>query len=347
MKHKPVQQALQPHFKLDPRRLDFIARYITALLQVCTVNLNILGIALSSNRIQSNARRIKRFLNFDVPQALITQFVLSFMPDTKLVLTLDRTNWKFGQVTINFLVIGIAFKGIALPIAWVNLDKEGNSKTSERKSILERVLKLIPGERIDGFAADREFIGQEWFASLLEHGVNPVIRIKYNTLVSHRGKTAPAWVFFNNLRHNDVGQLTRAKVMGIRVFIVGTLTSDGDWLLIVTTKRPSQVLRIYAQRWNIETLFGAFKTRGFNLEDTHITDVKRSERLFALLVLTLVWAVRVGEFVSSLRPSEIKKHGYAQWSLFRRGLDCLRQILLVGCSDGLVMDDVVILLSSS
>ena len=89
MKHKPVQQALQPHFKLDPRRLDFIARYITALLQVCTVNLNILGTALSSNRIESNARRIKRFLNFDLPQTLIAQFVLSFMTDTKLVLTSD------------------------------------------------------------------------------------------------------------------------------------------------------------------------------------------------------------------------------------------------------------------
>lgn len=347
MKHKPVQQALQPHFKLDPRRLDFIARYITALLQVCTVNLNILGVALSSNRIESNARRIKRFLNFDLPQSIIAQFVLSFMTDEKLVLTMDRTNWKFGQISINFLVIGIAYKGIALPIAWVNLDKEGNSKTSERKSILESILKFIPVERIDGFAADREFIGQEWFTSLLEHGVNPVIRIKRNSIISHRGKTAPAWVFFNNLRNTDVGQLSRAKVMGIRVFVIGTLTPEGELLLVVTVKRPSQALRIYAQRWNIETLFGAFKTRGFNLEDTHITDIKRSERLFALLVLTLVWAVRVGEFVSSLRPSEIKNHGYAQWSIFRRGLDCLRQILFTGYSDGLVMDDVVILLSSS
>ena len=88
---------------------------------------------------------------------------------------------------------------------------------------------------------------------------------------------------------------------------------------------------------------GAF----YGQEDTHITDVKRSERLFALLVITLVWAVRVGEFVSSLRPSEIKKHGYAQWSVFRRGLDCLKQILLTGSSNGFVLDDVVRLLSSS
>ena len=137
---------------------------------------------------------------------------------------MDCTNWKFGQVSINFLVIAIAYKGIALPIAWVNLDKEGNSKTSERKSILERILKLIPSQRIDEFAADREFIGEEWFISLLKHGINPVIRIKRNSVISHRGKTAPGWVFFNNLRDKDVGQLTRAKVMGIRVFVIGTLS---------------------------------------------------------------------------------------------------------------------------
>jgi hypothetical protein len=142
--------------------------------------------------------------------------------------------------------------------------------------------------------------------------------------------------------------------------VIGTLTPEGELLLLVTIKRPSRALIIYARRWEreqpagcglvskkIETLFGAFKTRGYNLEDTHMTDVKRSERLFALLVLTLVWAVRVGEFVSSLRPSEIKKHGYAQWSVFRRGLDCLKQILFSGSSDGFVLDDVVRLLSSS
>jgi hypothetical protein len=347
MKHKPIQQALQPHFQIDTRRLDFIARYITALLQVCTVNLNILGAALSSKQIESNARRIKRFLAFDLPQIAIAQLVLSFVQDEKIVLTMDRTNWKFGQLNINFLVIGIAYNGIALPIAWVNLDKQGNSNTNERKQILEHILKFIPTSRISGFAADREFIGQAWFQSLLEHGINPVIRIKRDTLIQHRGKTEPAWVFFNALKHDQIGELTKAKVMGIRVFVIGTLTPEGELLLLVTTRRPSRALIIYARRWEIETLFAAFKTRGFNLEDTHITDVKRSERLFALLVITLVWAVRVGEFVSSLRPSEIKKHGYAQWSVFRRGLDCLRQILFTGSSNGFVLDDMVGLLSSS
>lgn len=347
MNHKPVQQALQDHFKIDKRRLDFIARFITALLQVCTVNSTILSTALSSNQIQSNARRIKRFLQFDLPQAYITQFVLAFVNDEKFVLTMDRTNWKFGKININFLVVGIAFKGIALPIAWVNLDKAGNSNTAQRKSILKKIMDLLSVEQILGFTADREFIGEAWFQSLLEHGVNPVIRIKRNTPVQHRNKICPAWVYFNTLKQGDVQELSKARVMGIRVFVIATLTSEGELLAVVTTKRPSKALRIYRERWDIETLFGAFKTRGFNLESTHVTNVERSERLFALLVITFVWAVRVGEFVTSSKPSKIKNHGYAAWSLFRRGLDCLRQILFTGCSEGFVLDDVVALLSSS
>lgn len=97
----------------------------------------------------------------------------------------------------------------------------------------------------------------------------------------------------------------------------------------------------------METLFAAFKTRGFNLEDTHVTSVERSERLFALLVIALAWAVLVGEFVSSLKPLNIKHHGSPERSVFRVGLDCLRQILLSGRSGKFVLDDMIPLLSSS
>jgi hypothetical protein len=348
MHHKPLQHALQPHFDaLDPRRLDFIARFIIALLHTQTVNLNKLGRALSKYQISSNARRIKRFLNFKLAPELIARFVLAFVKDESLVLTMDRTNWKFGAINLNFLVIGVAYHGIALPIVWQNLDKAGNSNTSERQAMVKRLLKLIPVTRIHGFTADREFIGAKWFKTLLESGLNPVIRIKSDTTIGHRDKTAPAWVFFNSTKVGAVDELSKARVMGLKVFVIGTRTPEGELLLVVTLKRPSRALLIYKQRWEIETLFGALKSRGFNLEDTHMTDVARSERLFGLLVLALTWGLLVGELVTQAKPTEIKKHGCALFSRFRRGLDCLLQILVTGASQGFVWDDVVGLLTSS
>jgi hypothetical protein len=178
MQHKPVQYAPQDRFPIDPRRLDFIARFI-ALLKVRSVNLSKIATALNGLAdLESNSKRASRFLKFDFMQEAIAKFVLSVVTDEKLVLCMDRTNWKFGKTSINFLVIAITYNKIALPIAWINLEKDGNSNSKERKSILERVLKVIPAGRILGFAADREFIGKAWFETLLLYGVNPVIRIK-------------------------------------------------------------------------------------------------------------------------------------------------------------------------
>jgi hypothetical protein len=296
MQHKPLQHALSTHFHLDPRRLEFIARFIIALLKVRTVNLTQIATALNGLALlESNTKRAKRFFEFDLAQELIARFVLSFVTDEKLVLCMDRTTWKFGKLTINFQVIAIAHQNIALPIAWVNLEKDGNSHTSQRLSLLERVLKLIPATRIQAFTADREFIGETWFKCLLLHAVNPVIRLRKDTTIQQRGKTAPAWAWFSTLKPGEVFELSRAGAMGIRVFVVGTLTIEGELLLLVTTKRPARVLSMYAARWDIECLFGAFKSRGFNVEESRMTNPARSERLFALLVVALVWSVRVGE----------------------------------------------------
>jgi Transposase DDE domain len=348
MQHKPLQHILKSHFALDPRRLDFIAAFILALIKVRTVNLTQIGTALNGlAQPSSNARRSKRFLKYDLGQELIVKFVLSFIDTQKLVLTMDRTNWKFGSVSINFLVIAIAFGGIAIPVAWKNLGKEGNSNQTERKTILEMLLKVIPANRILALTADREFIGQDWFKALFEQEVNPVIRLKLDTMIQHRGIKAPANAWFDHLKPGEILELCKARVMGVRVFVLATLTPEGEFLILATRKRPSQALVIYAQRWEIETLFAAFKTRGFNLEDTHVTNLERSERLFALLVIALVWVVLTGEFISSLKRLKLKNHGWAERSVFRVGLDCLRQILLSGRSGKLVLDDVIPLLSSS
>jgi transposase len=45
---------------------------------------------------------------------------------------------------------------------------------------------------------------------------------------------------------------------------------------------------LYRERWSIETLFAALKSRGFDLEQTHLTAPDRIERLIALLALALL-----------------------------------------------------------
>jgi hypothetical protein len=53
----------------------------------------------------------------------------------------------------------------------------------------------------------------------------------------------------------------------------------GAYLMVMTTHAPEHALEDYRQRWQTECLFAVMKRRGFNLEDTHITDPERVARL--------------------------------------------------------------------
>src|SRR5262249_26973902 len=83
----------------------------------------------------------------------------------------------------------------------------------------------------------------------------------------------------------------------------------------------------YKKRWGIETLFGALKSRGFNLEDTRLQDTERISRLLALLAIAFTWAFIVGEWQATVKELKLKKHGYPPKSVFRLGLNILCRLV--------------------
>ena len=97
--------------------------------------------------------------------------------------------------------------------------------------------------------------------------------------------------------------------------------SDGELLIVATDSEPENSIKRYATRWEIETLFGCLKGRGFNFEDTHITSAERIKKLFVLLAIAFAWAHKTGEWRNELKPITIKKHGRPIVSLLRMGLD--------------------------
>lgn len=86
-------------------------------------------------------------------------------------------------------------------------------------------------------------------------------------------------------------------------------------------------LRRYAQRWQTENLHSALKTRGFNLEDTGLTDTERISTLLIAVSVAFVWACHAGGLMAAKQPRNVKNHGYAVISLFRLGLDELQDLL--------------------
>lgn len=97
-------------------------------------------------------------------------------------------------------------------------------------------------------------------------------------------------------------------------------------MILITNQAPHSALSDYALRWNLETLFGAFKTRGFCLESTHFIDAHRVRKLFALLTLALCWVMQTGRWRQEQTPIKLKSHGRKAQSLFRYGLDLLHHL---------------------
>jgi len=79
-------------------------------------------------------------------------------------------------------------------------------------------------------------------------------------------------------------------------------------------------------------MFAAFKSRGFRLEDTHVTCPERLSRLLGLLAVAYCWAFAAGKWLVETWPLKVKSHGRPPVSLVRRGLDYLRPVAVKLCA---------------
>ncbi len=139
--------------------IKLMALLLEALVRAQTVSLVRLANAMdtAADR-ESNMRRLQRFLaGYVLDLDLIARIVFSLLPvRSGLVLTMDRTNWKYGQTDINVLLLGVAYKNVAFPLLYRLLPKRGNSNTAERVEIIERFIRLFGKDCIDCLVADRD-----------------------------------------------------------------------------------------------------------------------------------------------------------------------------------------------
>src|SRR5690554_2581862 len=74
--------------------------------------------------------------------------------------------------------------------------------------------------------------------------------------------------------------------------------------------------------------FKAMKSSGFDIEKTHLKEIDRLEKLLLLVMIAFVWCYKVGIFLHSKTPIEVKTHGRKAKSIFKLGLDYLASCFL-------------------
>jgi hypothetical protein len=309
-------------------RLKVFACLIIGVIRCRSVNLSKLAALQNSDASEdSQYRKLQRFfLQWVFPWIDIAKITLNRIPKPKggYILSMDRTNWKFGQTHINILTVGIVVGKVAIPFIWFTLPqstKRGNSHSKHRILIMKRVFKVLAPEDINFLAMDREFNGKEWLKWLNQKDLAWVLRIKRNTLVN--GSHAHLQPLTKRSKNSK-----KQSIWGMELYFSSKLIENGrtSHLYVVSNKLlPKAALEAYLTRWAIEVLFGHLKKKGFDLESTHLRDRRKIDKLLAVVTLaflfTLGWGVLLKEQTQHLSARQKRK------SIFRLALDALIEML--------------------
>lgn len=329
-----LQRLLFQTLNWNKARIACLAQILQALICSRTVNLTQISTFFQSNAKQeSSYRRVRRFFSgFSFDITVIIPLILSlFCLKGQVILILDRTNWKWGKKNINILLLSVAYRGIGIPLFWSVSSSSGPSSTSERISILKNILQQIGHRRIQAFLADREFIGEDWFEFLKKAKIPFVIRIKKNTMAGgiRNFYQVPILELWKN-RGRSKSIINHPVLIWGHLLYVSIFQAKGakEPMIVVSNVEFEDAIGLYRRRWEIETLFSCLKTRGFRMEDTHMTAPERIEKLLFVLAIAFCWSYKLGVIKDAEKAIRRKAHGRLSKSLFRLGLDWLRSVAL-------------------
>ncbi|WP_338760955.1 IS4 family transposase [Bernardetia sp. ABR2-2B] len=313
-------------------RVQFIGLFVIAVIKVGLGGLIQIATAFERNvEYSSSLRRIERFLNYyELDFQAITNLIISLEGIEQwenIVLCLDRTNWKVGKEHINILLLSAAHKGVSIPLCWSVLSRTGNSATQQRIDLIEDFLNQFPNLSITALVADREFIGKKWFFYLATKKFDFVMRIKSNFKATRKGKTKSIVAWCRGLSISETYQLDGTFVVNEAEVYLSVSRTQKGYIYLASPVLLDNIFEIYKQRWEIETLFKALKSQGFNLENTKLTEPNKIAKLIALCSIAFVWCYKVGEWKHKKTKIRVCSNGYNEYSFFRYGLIEIKKIL--------------------
>jgi hypothetical protein len=326
-----INRVLAVHFNQKKTVLNFLANFISALLIVRSVNWVEIAQAMEGKeKPESKYKKIQRYFRALVlPEKMWVDWVLSYFPQDKYRLSLDRTNWQIGKKKINYLVLAVVLEHSSIPIYWKLLPKKGNSNFRERIEMIDKFLAYPGIHRLAYLTADREFACCEVLQYMLSRNLRFCFRIRNNSLIgtqraSERGIQAKEYL--KKMAWKQVRLLKTAYIWGFPVSIA-LRREKKDSVVLITNFEVHQAMKNYRKRWTIEQLFQNLKSRGFNLETTHVTNLERLSLLLGILTLAYTICYATGSRIHQEKKISRKKHGRLAKSIFRVGLDQWRDAI--------------------
>jgi len=268
-----------------------------------------------------------------VYQPLIGQWLRQFQEPTWHLL-IDRTVLDGYQADL--LMIALAFRGHALPLVWRVIDF-GCTSAAEQIDLWRRVVPLIPAQQAVVAQGDTEFGSVDVMRFLRQQGWDFILGQPSNTC--YRPTVTSAWQMLRDLpvtpRHPaylEQVEWTQGHRYGpLNAFAFyaphqSSPESQRREIRFCATSLPiAHTLRqLGRRRWGVECCFKDYKSAGWNMEWSHLTDFERRDSLLIVLSMAYWWCTCVGRWLCKIgQRLQVDAHAQRQLSLFRIGWDWL------------------------
>ena len=107
-----LERTLGENVSWNKARINFLAKFTIALIQVKTVSLAQISAGMSGRaKADSHYKRCQRFLRFfDLPFAEVASLVIKLLGIAPpFVVSIDRTDWYLGETPLNILMLSLVY----------------------------------------------------------------------------------------------------------------------------------------------------------------------------------------------------------------------------------------------
>jgi hypothetical protein len=327
------QGLLDAGLRLSKPQLRNVAMLCVALALSSDCHLGTLALqmpllARRDSLIQHLRRWLRHAPSWRLAYRPLVSRLLATWPGVEVCLVMDRTDLAHR---CSILTLGLAYGHRTLPLAW-QVRSFGGTGAADQIALLDQVAPLIPAGMPVTFLGDGEFRAVDLQAYCRAHGWHWQVGLKGDLLIQ---TSAGDWLPLMDLPVGPrSGPVYCQNVLLTADHAFGPVNilarwSRKDWCgRFWAPDRPADrhAWRRGRRRFWIEPTFRDWKSHGFDLEGSRLTDYPAIETLLLGMAITNLWLVHVGLTVRTTSRRALTDIPHKRdYSLFRLGRDHLRR----------------------